>query len=57
MGISEIFLIVSLIFAIIYAWPVWGAPALPWRPTAFAVSWVFFILWVVFGHGGINPHG
>ena len=57
MAFSEICLIVCLIFAVIYAWPVWGAPAAPWRPTAFAVSWLFFVLWIVLGHGGINARG
>lgn len=54
MAFSEICLIVSLIFAIINAWPVWAANYSPWRPTAFAVSWVFFVLWIVLGHGGVT---
>jgi hypothetical protein len=57
MPISEICLIVSLIFAFIYCWPTWGAQIVVWRPTAFAVSWLFFMLWLVLGHGGINAHG
>jgi hypothetical protein len=57
MGASEICLIVCLIFAVIYAWPRWAEPVVVWRPTAFAVSWFFFVLWLVLGHGGINPHG
>jgi hypothetical protein len=57
MPFSEVCLIVAFIFAIINAWPLWAAPYQPWRPTAFAVSWLFFMLWLVLGHGGINPHG
>jgi uncharacterized membrane protein YecN with MAPEG domain len=57
MPLSEICLIVCLIFAVIHAWPVWGAPYAPWRPSAFALSWLFFVLWIVLGHGGINTHG
>jgi len=57
MNLSEVFLIVAVIFAIINAWPFWAAPYQPWRPSAFAISWLFFMLWLVFGHGGINAHG
>jgi hypothetical protein len=56
MPMSELCLIVSLIFAILYCWPMWSAQVLVWRPTAFAVSWLFFVLWLVLGHGGIT-HG
>jgi hypothetical protein len=54
MNLSEIFLIVSLIFGIINCWPFWAVAAQPWRPYAFAISWVFFVAWVVTTHGGIN---
>jgi len=57
MPISEICLIVCLIFAVINAWPMWAAAYQPWRPSAHAISWLFFVLWLVLGHGGINAHG
>jgi hypothetical protein len=57
MPLSELCLVVCLIFAIINVWPFWNPQAAPWRPTSFAISWAFFILWIVMGHGGINPHG
>jgi hypothetical protein len=53
MPFSELCLIVSLIFAIINVWPFWNPSTAPWRPTAFAISWLFFILWLVLGHGGV----
>ena len=57
MPVSQICLIVSLIFAIIFVFPRWAAPYEPYRWSAFALSWLFFIFWLVLGHGGINPHG
>jgi hypothetical protein len=54
MQLSEICLIVSLIFAIIYAWPFWAPPYEPWRNRSHAISWLFFVIWIVFGHGGIH---
>jgi hypothetical protein len=32
---------------------VWPAPYQPWRPGAYAISWLFFVLWIVLGHGGV----
>jgi len=50
---AEIFLIVSAIFAVINVWPFWTPNTTSYRPYAFAVSWLFFILSVIAGHGGV----
>jgi hypothetical protein len=39
-------LLVSLIFAIIYAWPIWHPTYEPWRNRAFAISWLFMVIFV-----------
>jgi hypothetical protein len=58
MPVSEICLIVALIFAFIFTWPRWPEPAGDlYRWSAFGVSWFFFILWLVLGHGGVSLRG
>jgi hypothetical protein len=52
---QEIFLIVSTIFGVIYAWPIWAPPYEPWRNRSFAISWVFFLFWIIAG-GALNGH-
>jgi hypothetical protein len=52
---QEICLIVSTIFGVIYAWPIWAPPYEPWRNRSFAISWVFFLFWIIAG-GALNGH-
>lgn len=52
---QEICFIVSVIFGVIYAWPMWAAPWEPWRDRAYAISWVFFLFWLALG-GALTGH-
>lgn len=48
----NVWLLVQLIFAAIAVWPVWTPVYATWRMMAFAISWLFFAIYLVSSHGG-----